>query len=212
MLTNTFSTASYDLAWSGVRMGSKRVQREPAAEDVEIRRPDETDLPGICHCLRDHGFHMLGDGPTADPDFPQDVRLSVHNAVREVNLEEKCWVAIRDGEVLGFCSWAWQDYSRRIAKTVVLSVLCEVRRLGLDRWLLSQNQEEISAEGGRELHVWSDDPKAIAWYQQRLGYTLVGPEPLNHCLHRFHCGDQTVWGIHRGRTGRDQLAHLRVKL
>ncbi|HEU4828441.1 MAG TPA: GNAT family N-acetyltransferase [Gemmatimonadales bacterium] len=176
-----------------------------------VRRVEEGDVDAIFACLRTYGFHLLG-GRFADPDFPADAVLSVRNAISHCDLRERCWLAERDGSVLGFCSWDWIDQGNGSAKTLLIVVLPSARSLGVGSLLQRRRMEEMRDLGAREVHTWSDDPKAIQWYQGRFGYAEVGREPLLHCLHRFQWGDRAEWGIHRGFREQDELAHLVANL
>lgn len=176
--------------------------------DIEVRRADESLRDGIFDCLRAYRFHLLGEEMRADPDFPEEAILSVRNAICSINLEEKCWVATRGTKVLGFCCWDWRDVALRSAKTVLITVVPEARSLGIGSLLQRRRLEEMGEQGAVDVHTWSDDPKAIRWYQERFGYQLLGYEPIYHCLHRFTLGQQTFWGIHRGFVESEQLAHL----
>ena len=172
-----------------------------------IRRVEQRDVDAVLACLRTYGFHLLGDR-YADPDFPADAVLSVRNAISDFDLRERCWLAEADGSVLGFCSWDWLDAGKGTAKTLLIVVLPAARSLGVGSRLQRRRMQEMREHGAREVHTWSDDPKAIAWYKSHFGYVEVGREPLLHCLHHFRWGDREAWGIHRGFRERDELAHL----
>lgn len=180
--------------------------------NMDIKRPDESHVSAILRCLGAYRFHVFGDSDSADPDFPQDAILSVRNGICHVNLHERCWVAEHDGSVVGFCCWAWRDQKQRSAKTVLISVLPEARSLGVGPLLQRQRLDEMRKQGAREVHTWSDDPKAIRWYQMQFGYQLVDYEPIHHCIHYFSFGERGCWGIHRGFVENDQLAHLVLAL
>lgn len=178
---------------------------------IVVRRVSAGDVDGVLECLRSYGFHLLG-GRHADPEYPADAVLQVRNAVSHFDLSRHCWVAEGSGGILGFCSWEWLDRSRRQAKTLLITVLPSARSLGVGSLLQERRMSEMREEGAREVHTWSDDPRAIRWYQERFGYVEIGREPLLHCLHRFTWGDRVEWGIHRGfRTSAD-LAHLVARL
>lgn len=174
---------------------------------VIVRRVEQRDVDDVLTCLRTYGFHLLG-GRLADPDFPADAVLSVRNAVSHFDLRERCWLAERDGHVLGFCSWDWLEEPQGAAKTLLIVVLPAARSLGVGSLLQRRRMEEMQELGAVEVHTWSDDPKAIQWYKDRFGYVEVGREPLLHCLHRFRWGERAEWGIHRGFRDRSELAHL----
>ena len=147
-------------------------------------------------------------GRVADPEFPADAVLQVRNAISHFDLRERCWLAEREGSVLGFCSWDWLDREKGSAKTLLIVVLPAARSLGVGSLLQRRRMLEMRAEGAREVHTWSDDPKAIAWYKERFGYVEMGREPLLHCLHHFRWDERSTWGIHRGFREQEQLAHL----
>ncbi|HEY9516319.1 MAG TPA: GNAT family N-acetyltransferase [Gemmatimonadaceae bacterium] len=175
---------------------------------ITIRPPEEQDIEGIFACLRDYRLHPLGDGSTADPDFPADALLSVRNQIAEIDLEARCFVGVRDGRILGFCCWGWSDRAERHAKTVLISVSESARGLGVGSLLQHARTDDMWAAGAEEIHTWSDDPRSIAWYERHFGYRLAGWEPIRHSLHRFRWRERTWWALHRGFPERDRLAHL----
>lgn len=179
---------------------------------IEALRPRVAHVPGILQCLAGYHFHVLGISPVADPDFSGESILTVRNAISHVDLERKSWIAARDDELLGFCCWDWQDEKSRVAKTVLISVVPQERSAGVGAILQNRRLDEMREHGAREVHTFSDDPKAIHWYQERFGYHLIGYEPVHHCLHRFYFGELAYWGIHRGFPDRYELAHLRLEL
>ena len=111
-----------------------------------IRRVEARDVDAVFGCLRTYGFHLLG-GPSADPDFPAGAVLSVRNAISHFDLRERCWLAEREGAVLGFCSWAWIDEAQGIAKTLLIVVLPAARSLGVGSLLQQRRMEEMRELG-----------------------------------------------------------------
>ena len=177
-----------------------------------MRKPNPDDWEAVFVCLAAYNLHRLADVACADPDFSYDAILSMRNSVCHIDLAEKCWVATADDQVVGFCCWDWIDREGSIAKTVLISVARSARSLGVGALLQQRRLDEMVDEGAR-VHTWSDDPRAIDWYQKRFGYDLLGHEPTRHCLHRFHLGEhKETWALHRGLTERDTLAHLRLSL
>jgi GNAT superfamily N-acetyltransferase len=181
---------------------------QPMSAEIVIQRPTAAHLAGIRVCLAAYRFHCFGEGDVADPDFPADAILTVRNAIHTVDLADRAWVVLRDGEVLGFCCWDWLDRAAGSAKTVLISVLPAARSLGVGSRLQQRRMDEMRAAGAREIHTWSDEAGAIRWYQERFGYRLEGYEPIHHAVHRFILGGETFWGIHRGFRESSQLAHL----
>ena len=175
---------------------------------ITVRPPMERDMDGIFACLRDYKLHLLGAGPVADPDFPEDVILSVRNEISHIDLASRSFVAVLDDEVLGFCCWAWSDEAAHHAKTVLISVRESARGLGVGSLLQQARMEEMWTEGVEAIHTWSDDPRSIAWYERHFGYRVVAREPIRHSLHRFHWGERSWWALHRGFPERDELAHM----
>lgn len=182
------------------------------AQGISIRRPDYSDLGGIFHCLRHYNLHVLwGDKERADSDFDADHIMTVRNSVSHVNLADKCWIADDGDDILGFCCWDWRDEPARSAKTVLISVTDVGRRRAVGKLLQQRRQEEMRERGAMDLHTWSDDPRAVKWYQRTFGYEVVGTEPIRHSLHRFHYdGQGEVWAMHRGFKEYDTLTHLRL--
>lgn len=179
---------------------------------IIVRPPRPEDIGGIFACLAVYNVHVLDEDSRADRNFSEDAIISVRNSVSHINLFDKCWVAVDDDQILGFCCWAWRDEAAGVAKTVLISALPHARRLGVGKLLQRKRQDEMRERGAREVHTWSDDPTAISWYQKIFGYEIVGHDPILHCLHRFHFdGANSIWAIHRGFVEREQLAHLRLQ-
>lgn len=175
---------------------------------VEIRPPRRGDLPSLFECVRTYDFYLLTPGSVADPGFPVDAILTVRNRIVEVDLQQRCSVAVDGGTVLGFCCWDWLDEAERQAKTVLICVRPEARKLGLGSRLQQRRMQEMRELGARELHTWSVDPESVRWYESHFGYRALGEEPLRHALHRWYWEGESFWGIHRGFRGRDMLTHL----
>ena len=175
---------------------------------ITVRPPEERDLDGIFACLLDYKLHLLGAGPVADPDFPDDALLTVRNEISHIDLARRSFVAVRDDDVMGFCCWAWSDELACHAKTVLMSVRESARGLGVGSLLQQARMEEMWSAGAEAIHTWSDDPRSIAWYERHFGYRVTGREPIRHSLHRFHWGERSWWALHRGFPERDELAHL----
>lgn len=179
---------------------------------ISIRRPHAGDFDSALACLQTYRVHPLGESDLIDPDFPGEALLSVRNKVLRIDFDVGTWVAVRKGEVLGFCCWAWLDYPARIAKTVLIATRQEARKLGVGDLLQQARQEDMSASGAREVHTWCDDARVVTWYCRKYGYQSVGVEPVRHTLHLFTCGSRFAWCIHRGHVQQSQLTHLRLDL
>ncbi len=186
---------------------------EPRLEQsIAIRKPDYADLGGIFHCLRYYNLHVLwGDKEHADSDFGDDHILTVRNSISHINLADKSWVADDGENILGFCCWDWRDEAQKSAKTVLISVTDAGKTRAVGKSLQQRRQDEMRERGAVDLHTWSDDPRAVKWYQRTFGYEVVGQEPIRHSLHRFHYNGQgEVWAVHRGFKQYDMLTHLRL--
>jgi GNAT superfamily N-acetyltransferase len=173
-----------------------------------VRRPLEADIEGIFACLAHYRLHRLGDAPVADPDAGADAILGVRNAVSTVDLQQRCWVAVEDGAVHGFACWGWLDAEARVAKTVLITVVPGARERGFGSALQRARMDEARSEGAREIHTWTDDPAAAAWYESDFGYRTIGHETIRHTLHRFTWGERSWWAIHRGLIETKELTHL----
>lgn len=184
----------------------------PRLQSIAIRRPRSTDLSGIFHCLQAYNVQILrGDVRCADDDFEADHIMTVRNAISHIDLSDKCWIADDGDGILGFCCWDWRDAAKRSAKTVLISVLDNARTRGVGKLLQQRRQDEMRERNAIDVHTWSDDPRAVKWYQRTFGYQLLGHEPIRHSLHRFHFdGKGEVWAIHRGFIEQDKLAHLHL--
>jgi GNAT superfamily N-acetyltransferase len=183
----------------------------PPPEVATIVRPSAALVPAMFACLADYRVHRLGDSPRLDPDFDHGAILAVRNAIARVDLAEKCWIAVAGRDVLGFCCWDWLDAARGQAKTVLLAVRRDSRRLGVGSLLQQRRIEEMLSAGAREVHTWSDDAQAVEWYLRR-GYDRLGEEPLCHCLHLFTLGREAWWAVHRGHETSRHLTHLYCRL
>ncbi len=177
---------------------------------VVVRRPEARDFDAVLDCLVAYRLHRLGSSQFVDPDFPAGTLLTLRNTFCVVDFAERAWVAEQAGDVLGFCCWDWQDKAAGIAKTVLMVVRHEARRLGVGQLLQCARQDEARAAGAVELHTWCDDPRTTEWYCKGFGYRPLGIEPIHHCLHLFVCSSRTAWGIHRGHVQQAQLTHLRL--
>lgn len=182
-------------------------------QSITIRRPEHSDLGGIFRCLKLYNVHALqGDMQCADHNFDGSEILAVRNAISHVNLTDKCWIADDGKDILGFCCWDWRDAAKRSAKTVLISILDSARTRGVGKLLQQRRQDEMRERGAIDVHTWSDDPRAVKWYERTFGYHILGYEPIRHSLHRFHFdGKGEVWAIHRGFVEQDELAHLHLK-
>jgi N-acetylglutamate synthase-like GNAT family acetyltransferase len=181
-------------------------------QGITIRKPDYADLGGIFHCLRFYNLHVLwGDKERIDHDFDDEHIMTVRNSISHINLADKCWIADDGDEVLGFCCWDWRDEESGSAKTVLISVTDAGKTRAVGKMLQQRRQDDMRDRGARELHTWSDDPRAVKWYQRAFGYEIMGQEPIRHSLHRFHFdGEGEVWAMHRGFKQYDMLTHLRL--
>ena len=184
------------------------------ATPIALRKPSRDDLGPIFKCLRYYNMHVLFGGiHCADSDFAGDEILTIRNSISHIDLSDKCWVAEEDGDILGFCCWEWRDPKMRSAKTVLISVTDRGRTRGVGKLLQRRRIDEMRERGAIDIHTWSDDPRAVKWYQRTFGYEVVGHEPIRHSLHRFHRGGRDeVWAIHRGFRENDTLTHLRLDL
>lgn len=182
------------------------------AQSIAIRTPEYSDLSAIFRCLRFYNVHVLwGDKQRVDVDFDGEHILTVRNTISHIDLTDKCWVADDGNEILGFCCWDWRDRSKLSAKTILISVTDTGRTRGVGKLLQQRRQDQMREHGARDVHTWSDDPRAVKWYQRTFGYEIVGQEPIRHSLHRFHFdGQGDVWAVHRGFEDQDTLTHLRL--
>jgi N-acetylglutamate synthase-like GNAT family acetyltransferase len=183
------------------------------ALSVTIRKAAYADLSAIFRCLRFYNVHVLwGNKEFADTNFSEDHLLTVRNTISHIDLSSKCWVADDGDDIQGFCCWDWRDESKLSAKTVLISATDVGRSRGVGKLLQHQRQQEMREHGANEVHTWSDDPRAVNWYQRTFGYQIVGYEPIRHTLHRFHFKEQgDVWALHRGFQQHDTLTHLVLK-
>ena len=140
---------------------------------VEIRSHRMGDVSWIVHrhatLYRDEygwgpGFEALVAEIAAD-------FLKSHDPARE-----HCWVAVRDGEILG--SVFLVDAGDGVAKLRLLYVEPSARGLGIGRRLVDTCMEFARAAGYRRMILWTNDclVEARRLYD-RLGFVQTGEEP-----------------------------------
>lgn len=88
------------------------------------------------------------------------------------------WVALVDGEVVGFSAIKMIDEST--AKTTLLAVLPEHRKHGLGRLLQEKRMLAAWELGATKLITNADRPPTIAWYKKWFGYQEVGKLKKEH--------------------------------
>ena len=180
----------------------------PQTVKVEIIRPGPEHLDGAIRCLRTYNLRPLGESDVLDPDYETTDILHVRNRINPVRFDRRCFAALRDGEVAGFCSWAWYDEPSREAKTQLFVVHPDHRSLGIGRMLQKRRMDDMREAGARCVHTFSDEPGAIRWYQEKFGYRLLEHVPVRHAVHRFIAGDREALVIHRAFRESESLAHL----
>lgn len=82
------------------------------------------------------------------------------------------------GRIVGVAGY--KVLSATQAKTTLLAVLPEVRRLGIGRMLQERRMDALCALGIQTLSTNSDRPETIAWYEKHFGYVRVGALPKLH--------------------------------
>lgn len=177
-----------------------------------LLRPQPQHVDSLFECLRHYNVHRLTPGKTLDPDFPQDSILQVRNEIAVTPLETRSYIGLTEDRVDGFCSWDWHDEGQNEAKTVLICVRAEARGTGLGAQLQEQRMQDMKDAGARKIHTWSDDPKAIEWYQRKFGYKPVGQDEIRHTLHIFTIEGEYHWAVHRGFPDQTLLTHLVLDL
>jgi len=128
------------------------------------------DLPDILAVLETVNMHHI-----PSPEMPE--------------FDLSCaFVARLHGVVVGVAGYKMLSATR--AKTTLLAVLPEVRRLGIGRLLQERRMDALVALGIRTLTTNADRPETIAWYEKYFGYVRVGTLPK---LHPFGRTDIAEW-------------------
>ena len=103
---------------------------------------------------------------------------------------ERCWVAERDGEVIGSVFIVRQD--DETAKLRLLYVDASARGLGLGRRLVDETLRFARARGYKRMVLWTNDVLVSARHiYEKAGFELLEEEP-HHSFGKDLVGQ--VWG------------------
>ena len=101
---------------------------------------------------------------------------------------ENYYVALADGQVVGFCGF--KTLSDTEAKTELMVVDPKLRGHGVGLKLQQHRMHVMCRRGIKTLTTNSDLPETIQWYKTHFGYRQVGRLKK---LHAFGCPDIDYW-------------------
>lgn len=162
---------------------------------IIIRKALETDIDQILLVLRTYNFHVLAprEGHVLDQDFGQEI--TVYNSVSEIKLDWS-WVALIKNQIVGFANY--KEENRSIAKTTIMTVLPEFRKLGIGQQLQLARMKEAHQQGYAKMITYCENKEVCAWYTKNFGYITLREEPVCHRLHFIRLKNKIIWGIHYG--------------
>jgi ribosomal-protein-alanine N-acetyltransferase len=101
------------------------------------------------------------------------------------------YVAEVDGRVVGVAGWDLVERDGElVGKTTLLTVLPEVRSLGIGRALQELRMGLMRDAGASKVVTNADRPETIEWYKKHFGYVEVGSVPK---VHEFGREDVDHW-------------------
>lgn len=103
---------------------------------------------------------------------------------------ENSFVAVRDGKVVGVCSYILGDPGE--GETASLAVDPSCRGQGVGKKLQQARLNEMRARGVRKVRTETDRPETVRWYVGNFGYRIVGTNPKKHA---FSLPDVDVWTV-----------------
>jgi uncharacterized protein (DUF849 family) len=88
------------------------------------------------------------------------------------------YVAEVDGEIVGVAGWEFQEKGGElVGKTTLLTVVNELRALGIGRALQELRMGMMRDAGAVKVVTNADRPETIDWYERHFGYRKVGTLP-----------------------------------
>lgn len=139
-----------------------------AAADIVIRKMRAADEADALALLA--RWNLMPTPASASRPDPERSALSVENG----------FVAVRDGVVVGVCSYILHGSER--AETASLAVDPSLRGSGTGERLQRARLEEMKARGIRTVFTEADRPEVIAWYVRKFGYRVAGTNPKKHAF------------------------------
>jgi ribosomal-protein-alanine N-acetyltransferase len=137
---------------------------------VVIEPARKEDVPKILCIMKTVNMHNV-----PSPEMPE--------------LDWKCFfVAKVDGEIVGAAGY--KILSQTEAKTTLMAVLPEHRRLGIGRLLQEKRMKTLCEKGIKTLTTNADIPETITWYKKYFGYKEVGKVKK---VHEFGRPDIVEW-------------------
>jgi ribosomal-protein-alanine N-acetyltransferase len=137
---------------------------------VIIEPAKEKDIPRILEIMKTVNMHNV-----PSPEMPE--------------LDWKCFfVAKIKGKIVGAAGY--KILSLTEAKTTLMAVLPEYRRLGIGRLLQEKRMQALCEKGIKTLLTNADIPETIAWYKKNFGYQEVGKLKK---VHEFGRPDIDEW-------------------
>jgi N-acetylglutamate synthase-like GNAT family acetyltransferase len=145
---------------------------------IIIRKMCDDDVDAAMAILRE--WNMAPVAASADIQDPERSELNVDNS----------FVALRDGEIVGVCSYI--IHAPHLAETASLAVSAGCRGLGVGDQLQRARLLELKRLGIKTLHTETDREDTVAWYIRKFGYRKVGTNPKKHS---FSLTDVDEWMI-----------------
>jgi 3-keto-5-aminohexanoate cleavage enzyme len=146
--------------------------------EIEIRRIQAHETAGAMRLLA--AWNMAPVAPSAENPDPERSDLDSENT----------FVAIRDGIVVGVCSYI--IHSADTAETASMAVDPSVKGLGIGYRLQMARLAEMKRRGIRRVRTETDREETIRWYVRKFGYRIIGTNPKKHA---FSLPDVDHWTV-----------------
>lgn len=162
-----------------------------------IRQAHVEDMPEIVKVLESYFLTLLPDQGERLLDKRFGSHITLSNQIVEYN-PEQTFVALHENKIVGCAHYHMLD--AETAKTTILTVLPEARKLGFGKELQKARMQQAYECGAKLLFTSSEHPDSIAWYQKHFAYRIVGEQERSHDLYLFRLPNQLRWGLHYGFT------------
>lgn len=146
--------------------------------ELTVRKMRPGDLSAAIELLEK--WNMAPRPPSKSEPDPERNSLIVENS----------FVAVRDGVVVGVCSYILGGPG--VGETASLAVDPSCRGQGVGKELQQARLNEMRARGVRKVRTETDRPETVRWYVSNFGYRIVGTNPKKHA---FSLPDVDVWTV-----------------